>query len=99
MGGQYNFIPIFYFFDIQAPISIRNFSGNKIFFKISLQEWKESEKEQQLDLFQFPACCSHILLSDNKGPGQFLGWVWVKIWAANEPSKYLDTIIMGAKTQ
>ena len=38
MGGQYNFIPIFYFFDIQAPISIRNFSGNKIFFKISPQE-------------------------------------------------------------
>lgn len=40
MGGQYNFITIFYFFDIQAPISIRNFSSNKIFFKISLQEWK-----------------------------------------------------------
>lgn len=38
MGGQYNFITIFYFFDIQAQaaISIRNFSGNKIFFKISL---------------------------------------------------------------
>ena len=36
MEGRYNFITIFYFFDIQGPISIRNFSGNKIFFKISL---------------------------------------------------------------
>ena len=73
MGGQYNFIPIFYFFDIQAPISIRNFSGNKIFFKISLQEWKESEKEQQLDLFQFPACWSHILTLRQQGAWSIFG--------------------------
>ena len=101
MGGQYNFIPIFYFFDIQAPISIRNFSGNKIFFKISLQEWKESEKEQQLDLFQFPACWSHILTlrhsQTTRGLVNFWvvcrqSWVWVKIWATYESSKYLETI-------
>ena len=37
MDGRYNFITIFYFFDIQGPISIRNFSSNKIFFKISFK--------------------------------------------------------------
>ena len=44
MSGQYNFITIFYFFDIQAPIlkSIRNFSSNKIFFKISFKNGKSA---------------------------------------------------------
>ena len=55
MGGQYNFIPIFYFFDIQAPISIRNFSGNKIFFKISPQEWKESREGAETRFVSIPS--------------------------------------------
>lgn len=55
MSGQYNFITIFYFFDIQAPIliSIRNFSSNKIFFKISFKNGNSVPVDKPKIIFIF----------------------------------------------